>query len=531
MAGGCITPPPFTTTNLLPRKSLLLACALTTPRPRKLSNRKNYLRPKILKTTSKPPKNEPLETPIQHTPIVNDTETTFYETPLQQTHIFPSDIAAGDQLKTSENQQLRLSEVSDPSGAVNATAGTFGKGSMLKFGLWVVGAFVFQTVCAVWILGSADYSGKNKILDRNDYKNEVLDLDLKSKSKYKLRMFVNGDGKKSIENGGAVFVDEAEMEKKIEEIRHMAREAREKERLERKGSDIDEEREEENEDSDVKMGIKKEVDERLIKLRKRIGQVRNKQPTNSVTYPTVDFDKNVRDDGGNLDEKEPGAALMFKRKQKFREFASKPSNKPKGFMDLDHQSVGTNGDKTLKGNTKVLKNGNREGGVDVSGNDEVDLLTLDSHGVASGENIERKGNTGDAEPISPLWVKKSSENKESGRKERSAKNVEARKVDVIKVGKKNSLEKSRRKKKELHQTWRNLNQELAIRMRRGHDDEGPEGLFALKNSFQVNGSLSHTVTFEDRGDATNFCYLLQSFFEDLGDFSAEIVPLPVQVRL
>lgn len=65
-------------------------------------------------------------------------------------------------------------------------------------------------------------------------------------------------------------------------------------------------------------------------------------------------------------------------------------------------------------------------------------------------------------------------------------------------------------------------------MRRGHDDEGPEGLFTLKSSSQVNGSLSHTVTFEDRGDATNFCYLLQSFFEDLGDFSAEIVPLPVK---
>lgn len=68
-------------------------------------------------------------------------------------------------------------------------------------------------------------------------------------------------------------------------------------------------------------------------------------------------------------------------------------------------------------------------------------------------------------------------------------------------------------------------------MQRGPDDEGPEGLFALKSSSQVNGILSHTVLFEDRGDATNFCYLLQSFFEDLGDFSAEIVPLPVKVRI
>lgn len=320
---------------------------------------------------------------------------------------------------------------------------------MLKFGLWIVGAFVFQTVCAVWVFGSADYSGKNKCSDDNGNKNEVLELDLKGTSKHKLRMFVNGDGNRSIENGGTVFVDEAEMEKKIEEIQHMAREAREKERLELKGNDVDEEQEEEIEDSDVKMGIKKEVDERLIKLRKRLGKVGNKQPTNSVTFPTVDVNKNVRDDGGILDEKELSASLTFKRKQKFREFASKPSNKPKGFMALDHQSVGTNGDKTLKDNTEVKKNGNREGGVDVSGDDDVDLLTLDSHRGASmkfGENIESKGNTEDAESVSPLCVKKSSQNNGRGRKERSVK-VESGKADVIKAVKKNSLEKSRRKKK------------------------------------------------------------------------------------
>ncbi|XP_010323064.1 uncharacterized protein [Solanum lycopersicum] len=663
MAGACITPPcllqPSIPSAILSRKPLLLASALTTPRPRKFAKRKNYLRPKILKTTTKPyikPQNEtitPLETPIQHTHIspsdedtkatenqalrlsevlepeasVNDTESNFYETPIQQSHILDSDLDAGDELKTSEKQEFRLSEVSDPSEAGNAVAGTFGKGSLLKFGLWIVGAFVFQTVCAVWVFGSADYSGKNKCSDGNGNKNEVLELDLKGTSKHKLRMFVNGDGNRSIENGGTVFVDEAEMEKKIEEIQHMAREAREKERLELKGNDVDEEQEEEIEDSDVKMGIKKEVDERLIKLRKRLGKVGNKQPTNSVTFPTVDVNKNVRDDGGILDEKELSASLTFKRKQKFREFASKPSNKPKGFMAIDHQSVGTNGDKTLKDNTEVKKNGNREGGVDVSGDDDVDLLTLDSHRGASmkfGENIESKGNTEDAESVSPLCVKKSSQNNGRGRKERSVK-VESGKADVIKAVKKNSLEKSRRKKKgiasgleeskpgidisvdrnngsslfepvdskelsnqetatisntlvEVMESgesrhiksttmmnrrkksnrngtsnmkevkdqkvvnpkegmksgndtdfwWFSLPYVLAIRMRRGHDDEGPEGLFTLRSSSQVNGSLSHTVAFEDRGDATNFCYLLQSFFEDLGDFSAEIVPLPVK---
>lgn len=180
MAGTCITPPCLlrlsTPPTLLSRKPLLLASALTTQRPRKFAKRKNYLRPKILKTTTKPyikPQNEPitpLEIPIQHThispsdevakapknqglrlsevsepeAIVNDTESTFYETPIRKTHILDSDLAAGDELKTSENQEFRLSEVSDPSGAVNTVAGTFSNTLLLNFGLWEVGAICFR---------------------------------------------------------------------------------------------------------------------------------------------------------------------------------------------------------------------------------------------------------------------------------------------------------------------------------------------------------------------------------------------------
>lgn len=57
-----------------------------------------------------------------------------------------------------------------------------------------------------------------------------------------------------------------------------------------------------------------------------------------------------------------------------------------------------------------------------------------------------------------------------------------------------------------------------------HDIEGAKGLFTLESK----GDSSHTIAFEDQGDATNFCYLLQSSFEDLGDFSAEIVPVPTK---
>ncbi|XP_070042238.1 DEAD-box ATP-dependent RNA helicase 42 isoform X2 [Nicotiana tomentosiformis] len=531
MAGAYSTSPCFVRPHaLLSRKPLLLACAVITPRPRKLTKRKNYLRPKILKTLTKPyinPRTEPiispLETPILHTHIlpsdqvvgdelklqenqelrlpgvsepagvVNDTAGTFYETPLQQTHIFSFDLAAGNELNTSGNQELRLSEVSGPAGVVNASAGVFTKSSLLKFGLWVVGAFVFQTVCAVWVLGSADYSGKNGTSDRNGYKNEVLDLDLEGKSKHKLRMFVNGDGKQNGENGGIVFVDETEMEKKIKEIRHMAREAREKERLKTKGSNVDKESEDE-EDSDVKIGIKKEVDERLIKMRKRLEKGSDKQPANSVTYPRVDVDKNGRKDGVDLDEKELNAALIFKRKHKFRDFGSKPSNKPKGFVPPEHPSAGTIGEKTAEGSTEVLKNGNGEGGVDVSGDDEVDLFTLDSHRGAImnfGESIERKENTEEAESETPVQMKKSSENNLRRKKGRSIKKVEGGKVDVVKSVKKNSLETRGRKKKRIASDLEECEPGIDISV----DRNNGSSLFEAANSkkpIQETGTISNT---------------------------------------
>ncbi|XP_019253523.1 PREDICTED: uncharacterized protein LOC109232275 isoform X2 [Nicotiana attenuata] len=534
MAGAYSTSPCFVRPHaLLSRKPLLLACAVITPRPRKLTKRKNYLRPKILRTLTKQyinPRTEPiispLETPIQHTHIlpsdqvtgdelklpknqelrlpevsepagvVNDTAGTFYETPLQQTHIISSDLAARDELNTSENQELRLSEVSGPAGVVNASAGVFTKSSLLKFGLWVVGAFVLQTVCAVWVLGSADYSVKNGTSDRNGYKKEVLDLDLdldlEGKSKHKLRMFMNGDGKQNGENGGIVFVDETEMEKKIKVIQHMAREAREKERLETKGSNVDEESEDE-EDSDVKIGIKKEVDERLIKMRKRLEKGSDKQPANSVNYPRVDVDKNGRKDGVNLDEKERNAALIFKRKHKFRDFGSKPSNKPKGFVPPEHPSDGTNGEKTVEGNTEVLKNGNGEGGVDVSGDDEVDLFTLDSHRGAImnfGESIKRKENTEEAESKIPVQMK-SSENNLRRKKGRSIEKVEGGKVDVVKSVKKNSLETRGWKKKRIASDLEESEPGIDISVDRNNGSSLFEAVDS-KEPMQETGTISNT---------------------------------------
>mgnify|MGYP000952858302 CR=1 FL=1 len=68
-------------------------------------------------------------------------------------------------------------------------------------------------------------------------------------------------------------------------------------------------------------------------------------------------------------------------------------------------------------------------------------------------------------------------------------------------------------------------------MRRGSDHEGQGGLYTLKISPEAQEQRDcYTVAFEDRVDASNFCFLLESFFEDLGDFSSDVVPLPVKVN-
>ncbi|XP_072993037.1 uncharacterized protein [Typha latifolia] len=78
--------------------------------------------------------------------------------------------------------------------------------------------------------------------------------------------------------------------------------------------------------------------------------------------------------------------------------------------------------------------------------------------------------------------------------------------------------------------WLKLPYVLGIFIRRGMDRTGRRGLYSLKmnSSLEDEDSPSYTITFQDRGDATNFCLLLESYFEELGDVSADIVPLTIQ---
>lgn len=72
-----------------------------------------------------------------------------------------------------------------------------------------------------------------------------------------------------------------------------------------------------------------------------------------------------------------------------------------------------------------------------------------------------------------------------------------------------------------------------ILMQRGSNG-GQKALYRLKftSKDQDQGDDdSYTVAFEDQADANNFSFLLESFFKDLGDFSADPVPMSIQVRI
>lgn len=72
---------------------------------------------------------------------------------------------------------------------------------------------------------------------------------------------------------------------------------------------------------------------------------------------------------------------------------------------------------------------------------------------------------------------------------------------------------------------------MVILMQRGSNGEGHKGLYSLNftSKEREQNDDSYTVAFEDQADANNFCFLLESYFKDLGDnFSANAVPMSIQ---
>ncbi|XP_058758249.1 uncharacterized protein LOC131631471 [Vicia villosa] len=496
------------------------------------SKRKNYLRPKILKILTKPslPIPSPLPQPPTPQPILSPTQEHELTVDVPADEFHDKDVTAAVE-ETVESEELRVSVDSAKDNGVFANVS--GKDIFKYGGMYLIGAFMFQTVIYFWKL--------------ENQRSKLNDFEVSEKEK---------------RNGN--IVEDQNVEKKIEEIRLMAREARRIE-LEKKGKGKEEEDEDGDGDSEIddesgassgKLGIEKEVIERLLKLKSKINS--NKD---SLSALGLNGSGNSAKGGGrNVNKVKEG--VVFKKKFKFKSPSTKDVKTPKGFSGTQDRRVSS---------VKPRDDGNRRQTVDhaekLNGDKQLNQRDV-SHENASGVPLEERG--------------KSDEDK-SGEIVNDGKNVEEKmetpnmktkdgfKAESIDNGgfPKNNVEMSSTEVRDLRTQnsqgsekdnghringssgrgfaiknsapkqantrtdmwWLNLRYVLVIFMKRGSNAEGPKGLYSLNYTSKQweQGNDSYTVAFEDQTDANNFCFILESYFEDLDDnFSANVVPMSIQ---
>ncbi|KAK9077767.1 hypothetical protein SSX86_006105 [Deinandra increscens subsp. villosa] len=495
-----------------PRNSRVLASSLPSSFPPR-ERRTNHLRKKILKTLE----NKPYPDPSQP------------EFPLKTPSI---SVAETVQQHPAESDQFSLSQ---GAGFLDGILGTFSTKSFAKIGLYLVGAFIFQTVCAVLIFGSNDLLDKDDNLSSNGHEND-------RKSKLKSNLLLSGN-RSSIEtkeggNGNGIgmgLVDESEMDNRIMEIQEMARLAREQEKMEAKRKGLVEEEDDGDVDYDLvdKAMKMKEVDDRLSKMRRSLEGEYHK--------PAPKFPRKVDDVGNNVDNNIDYDSLMFKKKYKYKSPSIESGDKPKGFGGTKDIHVangspvnGLNGITVDDGNLQTDKKDGEMFSNDVESESEIS--------VSKYENKEQEPRETKTESLAGT-SKEPKHDKQTSKAEKSGKlsNLETKKPrgfgkddDFNKngslKGKKGRINKSSRNLEVNFSTqtnfwWTRLPYVMAVKMQCGGNGEESSGLFIVRNT----SGLHHAVAFEDNSDATNFCYFLESFFEDLQDFSTTIIPIPTNV--
>lgn len=383
----------FMSEKINPIKPVLLISSFSTSFSAKPTRRKNHLRQKILKTLKKPiipklPSANPI-LPVDSRPQEIEEIGTTQE--IQESDKSKNSESGNEEVRKFE--ELGEVEVSVPAGVgLDGSVGILAKNSILKYGWWLVGAFVFQTVCAVWVFGSADIDNKSEILNGTD------------KSRAKLVLNGNGNGKMGLKDraiDSIVYLEELEMERKIEEIRVMAREAREKERLESKRSGLDSEDGEESDGSKYfKSGIEEEVDNRLVKLRKKLENARHKMPVASVGYSRKETKRRDGVENGELDDRESNGALLFKKKYKFKGSSGDPIEKPRGFIGSDDTRVKSG---NLEKGDELFRSGNVDNNAVGLGNGEkqTELSDDDPKGIDAGPVVEEDNKKGVSETTEP----------------------------------------------------------------------------------------------------------------------------------
>ncbi|XVF62586.1 hypothetical protein PTKIN_Ptkin09bG0020300 [Pterospermum kingtungense] len=538
MAGAVSSISP--TFSFVPKFSLkpLMSSPISTPLPLKPTKRKNYLRPKILKTLTKPfpsfiptnpitpleespPESKPLDVVVfEPTNPITPLEESPPETkPLDVVVFEPHSVEIPNPVleETDKVEEFRVSEASG--GVAGENIGWFGKfsaHSVLKFGLYFVAVFVFQTLIAVWVMGNGNSEDKDGNLNGSQGNNRS-----------KNGKFLN-NGKVGAVSRNVLYLDDSEMDQKVEEIRAMAREARKIEAKEMKNGDEEGDMMDENLNSKARIGFEKEIGARLNKLEKKLNSKRENFPGSSISF----LDK--LKDSENAEEM--NKKLFIKKKYKFRALEKNSRTGVKGFPSLKDGMASNNKNPIATTDSEI---------------EEVD----DGKTVVSANSDSLPSNRKKIEKIKEEELgalhNNTSAGSESGQERLSAEVMKSRKSRDLDIQNSQIFTKENqetRKKSDVsnkppaHKVkdgqsgiktdpwWQNLPYVLAIFMQRGVDREGAGGLFTLQVSSdgQDQSRTSCTVAFEDHSDANNFCYLLECFFEDLGDFSAEVVPTSVK---
>lgn len=555
--------------------------AVLPPPPPRLTRRRNYLRRKLLKTLTKP-SSETLnltQTPagesetavrefeFEASPIARGSENSEAAKPVFDA-VEESEASSPD-AKASDFAEVSVSEASGVVEASPSGLGWVSARSVVRFGACFVGIFILQAIVRALVVDSADSSDDKRRRRRSD--GEEVGIDGKvNPFREKLEM----------KNGALLYVNEAEMEKKIAEITMMAMEAKERERKNSGegylGSDEEEgdsDDEVEDDGSRAKSGIEREIDGRLTRVRRGLDTVRENSQVMNVNFlnkPKQDDAEKVKNNV--LGEKEEDKMLMFEKKYKFRSGdSSKPRDKPKGFQGSDR--IGRNGSISGKANgfSKKAVRVDMESSSDlkrevlkISDGDDIKKTAKalsqfqdpkkdsgdESLGMDLKKDIEvnveqNKGNVQEStaeQSADKVTRPRMSENIDSqniviggGKTKTSRKNVVPQSNGRSKgrrVGSTPSSSRGDSKKTDAGSDlwWLNLPYLFAIAMHQAYGDEGERGFYSLKTICDdpTQTHASYTVLFQDRGDAHNFSHILESFFEELEDISISVIPLPIK---
>ncbi|KAI4345414.1 hypothetical protein L6164_012541 [Bauhinia variegata] len=552
---------------------LLVVSSISTARSSKLRQRKNHLRLKILKTLRKPhlPNTPPLPQEPPPLPSTTQKQDLRVEIPAEQTNDENGGVVS---IEGDELEKIPVSETVGVSGEYNDFAGKLSAGSILKYGAYLVGVFMFQTICSVWVMS-------NSISEQKAGDSVMGNMEIDERGKGESLPYVNGKALRGSKGSHALYPDyQSEMEKKIEEIRAMAREARR----------IEEKKEEEAGNPEIgdedaiyshRLDIEKEINARLEKLQSKMNSSRDKSKASHVNQ----LGTSVKS-GDSLNVNQGKERLMFEKKLKYRSPSSTNSAKiSKGFQGKapiaktrgsaskgttkENGTAATDSMQTLYKNKKVNIEDIEERDSRLSLEDGGNLVREESKPLLmNGKNLVEEINRPNGETErgaksnevssdglqetsfgrSTLEVKQSRKSRESEMENfkgsvednqdgssgfekddlrsinRSPKHGLAEKISAA-----NGV-KAKPANTETDMWWTKLRHVLVILMRREHGEEGARAIYSLKVTSQEQDQsvYSYTVAFEDEADANNFCFLLESFFEDLGDFCADVFPLSTQ---